>query len=181
MTEQQPMQPEDRAELHRKILAANEIRSREQLAEANRGRGVAAPRAGDKLFVSTTRDIPRRNRAGLRFSRTSKTEVTVTDLGPAELAAEQLVGKSVVSVHGAEEILADTSLLVHTTGGAIAEDLASATARAEQLESDNAQLRAELAAARRQAPPDPGDGSSSRLKAAAKARDSGDFGHGNTK
>lgn len=172
------LHPDEQAERHRRITLDNEARSRERLASDNRRRGIAAPTVGAKLFVTTARGIPRRSRAGLRFTERSKTEVDVTDLGTEELALRQQAGASVVNVFGAEEILADTSLLVHTSSAALDDPnaAAAAIARAAELEAANAALRAELAEARRQAPPDPGDGTSSRLKAAAKVREADTFG-----
>ncbi len=174
------LHPDDVAERHRQITVANEVRAVAKRAEANRAHGIAAPRVGGKLYVTTARGVLRRNRGGLRFEPTIRREITVIDVGPVELLDRQRAGEGVASVDGAEQILADDSLVVHSTGGAGEDDLAQATARNIVLEADNHELRAQLAAARKQAPPDPGDGSSSRLKAAAKVRDGGgEFGgHG---
>jgi hypothetical protein len=162
--------PDDQAARHQKIIEDNEARTRANRAAANRARGLPAPVVGNKMFVTCVRGIPRRGRAGLRFDPIARREVEVVDLEPAELAARQLAGASVVDVDGAERILEDESLIVYKVAGqGVDGDKA-------QLAAENAELRAQLAAARRNAPPDPGDGSSSRLKAAQKTRDGGDFG-----
>jgi len=162
--------PDDQAARHQKIIDDNEARTRANRAAANRARGLPAPVVGSKLFVSCVRGIPRRGRAGLRFDPSARREVEVVDLEPPELAARQATGASVVDVDGAERILEDESLIVYKVQ-AQGEDGDKA-----QLTAENAELRAQLAAARRNAPADPGDGSSARLKAAQKARDGGDFG-----
>lgn len=165
----EPMTLEDVAARDRHILARNEERAKVRLAATNRERGHAEPQPGDKLFVTTARGIASRSRAGLRFDKVAKREVEVVDLEHDALRARQLAGASVVSVHGAEQILHDDSLLVHASGTADP-NLHAANERAAKLEAENAALRADLAAARRNALPDPGDGTSSRLKAAAKVR-----------
>lgn len=172
------LHPDQQAERHRQITLDNEARTRDRRASDNRRRGIPAPAVGDTLYVTTARGVVRRGRAGLRFVEKAKATVEVVDLGAAELAARQLAGASVVSIDGAEEILADTSLLVHTSSTALTDPdaAAAAIARAAELEISLATLRAELAEARRQAPPDPGDGTSSRLKAAAKVREADTFG-----
>jgi hypothetical protein len=161
--------PEDQAARHAKIIEDNEARTRANRAAANRARNLPAPVVGSKMFVTCVRGIPRRGRAGLRFDPIARREVEVVDLEPAELAARQLAGASVVSVDGAEQILEDESLIVYKVQAHGEDDKA-------QLTAENAELRAQLAAARRNAPADPGDGSSSRLKAAQKTREGGDFG-----
>jgi hypothetical protein len=163
--------PEDQAARHQKIIEDNEARTRANRAAANRAANLPAPVVGSKLFVTCVRGIPRRGRAGLRFDPVARREVEVVDLSPAELAVAQAQGHSVVDVDGAERILEDSSLIVYKTTGP-GEDSNDAA----HLRAENADLKAQLAAARRNAPPDPGDGSSARLKAAQKTRDGGDFG-----
>jgi hypothetical protein len=94
------------------------------------------------------REVPRRSRAGFMFGPEPK-EIACT--------AEEFA-----------EIRADSALIVDGYEG---RDTSPASlAERAQLERENAELRAQLAAARRNAPADPGDGSSSRLRAVAKAR-----------
>jgi hypothetical protein len=170
MISSEPLHPEEVAAQYRKVMDANAERSRAQRAERNRANGLPAPTVGNRLFVTCMRGVVRRGRAGLRFAVNERREVEVVDLPPAELAARQATGAAVVDVDGAEEILEDTALIVYKASGP-GEETTDA-----QLRAENVELRAQLAAARRNAGPDAGDGSSARLKAAQKTRDGSDFG-----
>lgn len=164
------LHPDELAERYLAITIANEERWRRRIAAKNRAAGRAEPHPGDRLYIRAVNGIKRRNRAGLQFEAGVRREVTVSAMDGAELLAAQRAGASVCSVHGAEDLLADDSLIVN------APDAES------ELGAEVVRLRAEVdrlvAEARRNAA-DPGDGTSGRLKAAAKARaqaDGGDFG-----
>jgi len=101
-----------------------------------------------------TKALPSRRRAGFRFTL-GQSEIMITAAQLAELRADD-------ALDVVDDVPASAAL-------------AAARTRSELLVAEEASLRAELeqlkiAAARRNAPPDSGDGSSSRLKAAAKAR-----------
>lgn len=172
------MDPEEQARQHAETLAKNEARERARVAAANRAAGHAEPKPGDKLYVSLAlRDIKSRSRAGVTFSEGKRTEVVVvdvedTDAARAELAARHIKGDKVVSVAGAELILADTGLNVRpvSVDDADASDLRAQLARVT-AERDQAKLDYQRAVseARRNAP-ESTDGSPSKLRAADKAR-----------
>lgn len=168
LTTQVMIHPEELAEHNRRIEEDNERRRRARLAESNRAAGKPAPRPGAKLFVSTARGIPRRARAGLVFTYGTRAEVNVIDAPDAEVAEKRKAGAYVANVDGAEEILADEALLVHSTGGADPDAAKLRDANAA-LTEENERLRAELARARANAT-DPGDGTPGRLKAQEAAR-----------
>lgn len=167
----EPLHPDEVAARHQEVIEQNEARERERIARTNRSRGIVAPRVGDVLRVSTARGIKRRNRGGVRFDEGAAREVVVVESDPT-LLARQRAGEAVVSVDGAEQILGDSALNVGAAAIAAPHDFVPR----EQHEAEIATLTAQLAAARRQAGPDPGDGTSSRLKAAQRARETGEFG-----
>lgn len=176
LTTQITMTAEELAAYHAKQQELAEQKSAERLAKANRARGLPEPTPGTKLYVSTARGISRRQRAGLAFAYTARTEVEVSDMDSREIARArdadgQVRGKRLVSRQQAEEILADDGLVVHTGGDADAlnkatKALQDAQARIAELEAKASQ---NVVDARRNAEPSE-DGSPSRLKAAAKAR-----------
>ena len=164
---------------HAAVLDANERRSRIRLAASNRAKGIREPQPGDRMTIQPARGIrPGRTRAGVYFAADTWTEIRVA--GPDDegfeaadgMFAGGLVSKgNVVSTYGAEMIYADDSLTIRSASATEGE-AADERVKNAALEAENRRLRAELAAARarREAPPDPGDGTSSRLKAAAAAR-----------
>lgn len=122
-------------------LAQNELNEHERLAAKNREDGKPVP--SGKLFVSVARGLKTRGRAGLRFSDAGRAEVKVEDITDEELLKRQASGEYVVNPHGAEQILADDSLLVYTGPGPA--DNEQAAAQADELAKENDRLRAELA------------------------------------
>lgn len=102
-----PQSAAELAELQAKELARNEELTRKRVAEENRKRQKAEPKPGSKLYVTTARGIPTRGRAGLLFSP-NPAEVTVSDEADDEIAKKVQGGAYVVSVWGAEQILADS-------------------------------------------------------------------------
>lgn len=153
------------AEARRKNLAElenNERYHRYQLAEQNRKAGFTAPATGAKLIVQCARGIKGRGRAGLRFTE-ARSDVMILDESDAQIAVRQRAGETVVSMHGAEEILADMSLV--TFRGAAPDDLTIQKARDEmvELQAENERLRNELAARRKPKDDAKVDGSPERL------------------
>ena len=68
-----------------------------------------------RLWVTTTKDLPRRSRAGLRFERGTYREVEILALSKAQIDDVQKTGASVVNAAGAQEILDDDALDVRET------------------------------------------------------------------
>jgi hypothetical protein len=116
--------------LAKQELDENDRAERERVATGNRKRGIAQPVVGERLLVTArkpkwpppiesafgfrrTRDPrpPRRRRAGLAFDDHAHA-VEVVDGDDAAVAARQVAGESVVTIDGAEQILADELLVV---------------------------------------------------------------------
>lgn len=161
------------------IMAANEQRDRDRVAAKNRSAGHKKPEPGDRLYVTTMRGIARRGRSGIRFSQEARTELLVVDNDP-DKRGDVPSAAVTVTVDGAEAILHDDALNVSGRPATEAEasDLRS------QLEARDAELatvRAELAAARREArqaaTPDP-QGGPARLRAQRKVPGSDPDGFG---
>jgi hypothetical protein len=173
----QPTDAEVVAAQHAAVLAANDARTRLRLATDNRARGLREPQPGDRMQIQPARGIrPGRARAGIYFPADAWTEVRVLGQDD-ERPAPNSVSWKAVDVHGAEQILADDSLTSRGTSASEAE-AGELRAKNAELEQRTARLEAELRAARRGAGPDPGDGTSARLKAAAatRAKSEDDFG-----
>ena len=168
---------EEQAQRHEQVMAANEKRERERIAAKNRLNGHAKPEPGDRLWVTTMRGIPRRGRAGIRFTQDGRTELLVVPNDP-ELRGEIPSGVTPVTVDGAEAILHDSDLNVSSRPATDAEaadlrsQLADRDARIAEQAKEIARLKAE---ARQAAVPDP-SGSPARLRAARKVTDPEGFG-----
>lgn len=152
-----PVSPEEVARARREAIELEAKRQVEDVAKRNRDAGKAEPKPGTSLYVATARALPRRSRAGIMFSPTP-IEVKVADGTDEEIEAKRKAGASVVSVQGAEEILADSNephlgLIVF---GTKAEGDAAAVA-----DAPTEALEAELA--RRKAGPATRDGAVERL------------------
>lgn len=107
---------------------------------------------GKTLFVTATRTLPSRRRAGVGFSSQGRTEVKVIDATDAEVAQLQKSGQNVVNPVGAKEIADDTGEhggLVVFEGPGVGTDEKAAAAEKSELEAENTRLRAELARASR--------------------------------
>lgn len=171
------MNPAEAAAKYAAEMAANDAAERARTAAGNRLRGCPEPKPGDRLYVTTARGLKQRARAGLVFRETEKTAVEV-------IHDDQPRGANQVYVYGAETILAD-HMALNVSGQT------SSEADAARLRSELEAARAELAQVKREAADaakirdarrnatDKGDGSPSRLKAAAAARgksEDGDFG-----
>lgn len=168
---------EEQAARQAEIMAANERRDRQRIAAKNRAAGHAKPEPGDRLYVTTMRGIPRRGRAGIRFSQEARTELLVVD-NDLDKRGDIPAGGVIVTVDGAEEILHDDALNVSTRP---ATEVEAADLRSQLADRDSqlAGMRAELAALRREArqsaTPDPAGGPA-RLRAQRKVTDPEGFG-----
>lgn len=175
----QTLDPEEQARHHAEVMARNEARERARISGLNRAAGHPEPKPGDKLYVHLAlRDTKKRSRAGVTFEENTRTEVLVvdvpdTDFGRLSLEKRHLAGDKVVSVAGAEMILADTGLNVRPVSAdeidasELRKQLAQVTAERDRAKEDYAR---EVARARRDAP-ESNDGRPSKLRAADKARD----------
>ena len=161
--------------------AANDEAERLRIASENRIALRQQPQPGDRFFV-TTAVRPGRSRAGCMFSPDRRTEVRVAELGDTlgPVKDGDKVTHYVVDVNGAEMILADSALSLSIVS---ADQVDVADLRRQLLlkDQENERLKAENARIlreARQAAPDRGDGSPSRLPAArrAKADHPGEFG-----
>lgn len=141
-----PLTPAD----HEAVLAANELAAHTARATKNRKAGLPAPSPGTKLYVTCGRGIKSRRRAGIDFVAADRTLVTVVTGTDTEVAAKVAAGEAVVNVAGAERILADDSLSVHSTP---AVDMTNAASELEAANSELAELRRKLAAATKAALP----------------------------
>ncbi len=103
-----PMTPVELAQQRAEAQRLAEEHQRKVVAQNNRKAGHAEPKIGGALFVTTARGLTGRTRAGLTFS-TLPTEVKIVDLDDAELREKQIAGATMVSVEGAELILADAN------------------------------------------------------------------------
>jgi hypothetical protein len=164
------LNPEELAEKHAAAMRANEQRERARVAAANRLAGHAKPEPGDRMYVTTMRGIPRRGRAGIRFVQEARTEILVVH-NDLEKRGEVPAGTAIVTVDGAETLLADDALNVSTRP---ATDVEAAGLRSQLAERD-AQIAAQTAEierlkreARQSAPMDP-QGGPARLRAADRA------------
>lgn len=168
---------EEQAQRHAQEMARNDHRERERVAAKNRLNGHAKPEPGDRLWVTTARGIPRRGRAGIRFTQDARTELVVVPNDP-DLRGEVPPGVTPVTVDGAEAILHDSDLNVSSRPATDAEaadlrgQLADRDARIAEQAKEIARLKAE---ARKDAPPDP-NGGPARLRAARKVADPDGFG-----
>lgn len=168
---------EEQVAKHAETLAANDRREIARVASRNRASGHAKPEPGDRLYVTTMRGIARRGRAGIRFSQEARTELLVVDNDP-DKRGEIPAGVVIVSVDGAEAILHDDALNV---SGRPATEAEAADLRTQLEAKDNelTAMKAELAAARREArqgaTPDP-QGGPARLRAQRKVTDPDGFG-----
>lgn len=159
------------------VMAHNERVARENVAATNRAKGHAKPEPGDRLWVTTARGIPRRGRAGVRFTQDARTELLVVDDDP-DRRGQIPAGVQTVTVDGAEAILHDDSLNVSSRPATDAEaaDLrGQLAARDSELAAMKTELEKLRREARQAAPADP-SGGPARLRAARKVSDPEGFG-----
>ncbi|HEX6022550.1 MAG TPA: hypothetical protein VFZ00_11185 [Solirubrobacter sp.] len=167
---------EEEAAKNAAVAAENEQKERERIAMINRVAGHRRPEPGDRFYV-TTAGLARRGRAGVLFERGRRTDILVVDdLAPAEsgLRGDQIV----VSVAGAERILADDALTVFTRPATEVE-AAGLRSQLADREAELAKAKAEIERLRREArmsaPADP-NGGPARLRAAKKVTEPEGFG-----
>ncbi len=103
-----PMTPDELAQQRAEAQRLEEEHQRKVCSQNNRKAGHPEPKAGGSLFVTTARGLTARARAGLTF-QTIPTEVKIVDMDDKELRQKQVAGASMVSVDGAELILADSN------------------------------------------------------------------------
>ncbi len=173
LPQMQPLDPDEQAALHIELTARNEERALRRQRAANRAAGIGEPRPGDRLYVSPARGIKARGRAGVRFTEDARAKLVVVD--PEMPRVDAPAGFVAITPDQAEAILGDSSLVTHASSQAET-DINGERARADRAEQaleaarrENDTLREAVARARREAR-DPGDGTSGRLKAAARAR-----------
>lgn len=171
------MNAEEEAAKNEAVRLENEVKERDRIAMINRTSGHRRPEPGDKFYVTTARGLPRRGRAGVLFEQHRRTEITVVDdiapgpAGHAAVESEVRDGRIVVSVSGAERILADDSLTCFTRpateveAAGLRSQLADRDAELAKAKAEIARLQRE---ARQAAVPDP-NGGPARLAAARKA------------
>ncbi len=171
------LSPEEQAAKFAALMVANDRRERDRVAAKNRAAGHAKPEPGDRLYVTTMRGIPRRGRAGIRFTQEARTELFVVDNDP-DRRAEVPSGAHAVTVDDAESILHDEALNVSARPATDAEAADLRTQLADR-DSELATARLEIERLRREArqaaTPDP-QGGPARLRAARKIADPDGFG-----
>lgn len=139
-----PTQFELEQQRHLVVTAQNEERERRRRRRANRTKGHPVPKVGEMLYVSIDRTLPRRTRAGIRFERGQRLDVTVVDASDDEIEARQRAGQRVINLDGAEKLYEDTSLNVFSTP-AVELEAAELRQKNEALEEEVTLMRAELA------------------------------------
>lgn len=138
-----PMTPFEIEQLRHQIVSdINAKRERFRLRAANQAKGFDEPKVGQTYHVQLDGSISRRQRGGLRFERGARVEVKVVSDADFEKIKANAPDAPVVTVHGAERIIEDTAF--HVFDRPMEED-------AERLRQHNAQLVAELEAAREDA------------------------------
>jgi hypothetical protein len=133
---------------HRMVRAENARRDRVMRARRNRAAKRPEPKAGDKLFVAAGLGLKSRGRAGIRFPGgfgVASAEVDVVDATDEELAGIRALkpGSLIVNLDGAEQILEDGALVVHSQPHQAAAPT-EASAERDRLDAENKALREEL-------------------------------------
>lgn len=127
----------------KEIAARNNELARRRLHFINRKRGIPTPKDGDVLHVQLQRGLERRTRGGVKFSKGPSVPVRVLDESDEEVGRLQRAGQNVVSIHGAEMLHDDDSLIVRYEASHEA-DLESANARVAAAEARAEAAEAEL-------------------------------------
>lgn len=166
---------------HTRINSENDSRERRRLRKANRAKGFDEPAIGKKYWVQLDSSVPRRTRAGMRFERNQRVELTVVADDEFDQAVE---GAAVITVIGAEHLIEDSAFHV-TERPEGAEDIDQlklsrdqaidkanhAEREGKRLREENARLAAAMAAMKAgRAAPESKSGEPTKLGARAAAR-----------